>query len=325
MSAVQAVITGAYSLTNQAMQLGLLPRMVVRRTSETQAGQIYLPQINSLLLIGVILLIAVFKSSDSLGNAYGLAVTGTMAVTTSLAFIVVYRGWRWPLIGAVAMIAPMLTLDLVFLGANALKLLSGAALPLILGAALFGVMATWVRGSDILTAKVSRDTPPLDDFLAILAARAPHRVPGTAIYLTADPTHAPGALLHNLKHNKVLHQKNVILNVETLETPRVAEADRVSVYPINDDFYRVTIRYGFMESPNVPKALIACRKQGLSLDMMSTSFFLGRKTVVATARGGLGRWQDKLFLMLVKNSANPTDFFHIPPGRVLEMGAQVTV
>ena len=323
--ASQAVITGAYSLTNQAMQLGLLPRMVVRRTSETQAGQIYLPQINMFLLIGVLTLIAVFKTSDSLGNAYGLAVTGTMAVTTSLAFIVVYRGWRWPLIGVIAMIAPMLTLDLVFLGANALKLLSGAALPLILGAALFLVMATWVRGSDILTAKVQRDTPPLDDFLAILAARPPHRVAGTAIYLTADPTHAPGALLHNLKHNKVLHQQNVILNVETLEVPRAPEAERVHVERINDDFQRLTIKYGFMESPNVPKALIACRKQGLSLDMMSTSFFLGRKTVVATARGGLGRWQDRLFLALAKNSANPTDFFHIPPGRVLEMGAQVSV
>ena len=323
--ASQAVITGAFSLTNQAMQLGLLPRMVVRRTSETQAGQIYLPQIKMFLLIGVIMLIAVFKTSDSLGNAYGLAVTGTMAVTTSLAFIVVYRGWRWPLFGAIAMIAPMLVIDFVFLGANALKLLSGAALPLILGAALFVVMATWVRGSDILTAKVQRDTPPLDDFLAILAARPPHRVPGTAIYLTADPTHAPGALLHNLKHNKVLHQKNVILNVETLEVPRAPEAERVLVQPINDDFQRVTIKYGFMESPNVPKSLLACRKQGLSLDMMSTSFFLGRKTVVAAARGGLGRWQDRLFLTLAKNSANPTDFFHIPPGRVLEMGAQVTV
>jgi KUP system potassium uptake protein len=323
--ASQAVITGAYSLTNQAMQLGLLPRMVVRRTSETQAGQIYLPQINFMLLIGVILLIAVFKTSDSLGNAYGLAVTGTMAVTTSLAFIVVYRGWRWPLIGALALIAPLLSLDMVFLGANALKLLSGAALPLILGAALFGVMATWVRGTDVVNAKVQRDTPLLSEFLPILAARPPHRVAGAAIYLTADPTHTPGALLHNLKHNKVLHQQNVILNVETLETPRVAEIDRVKVEPINDDFQHVTIKYGFMETPNLPKALIACRRQGLSLDLMSTSFFLGRKTMVASTRGGLKGLQDRLFLVLAKNSANPTDFFHIPPGRVLEMGAQVTV
>jgi KUP system potassium uptake protein len=277
-----------------------------------------------MLLIGVIMLIAVFKSSDSLGNAYGLAVTGTMAVTTSLAFIVVYRGWKWPLLGAAAMIAPLLTLDLVFLGANALKLLSGAALPLILGAALFGVMATWVRGTDIVNAKLQRDTPLLDDFLPLLAARPPHRVPGTAIYLTGDPTHAPGALLHNLKHNKVLHERNVILCVETLESPRVAEADRVKVTPLNDDFQSVTIKYGFMETPYVPKALAACRKQGLGIDMMSTSFFLGRKTMVST-RVGLWRWRDRLFLILSKNAANPTEFFHIPPGRVLEMGAQVTV
>ena len=323
--ASQAVITGAFSLTNQAMQLGLLPRMVVRRTSETQAGQIYLPQINMMLLIGVVFLIAIFKSSDNLGQAYGLAVTGTMAVTTSLAFIVVRRLWKWPLIGALALIGPMLTLDLIFLGANSLKILSGGAVPLLLGGSLFAVMATWVRGGDIIVAKAQRDTPPLDDFVAILAARPPHRVAGTAVYLTGDPTRAPGALLHNLKHNKVLHQLNIILTVETVETPRVPNADRLKLEKINDDFQRLTVKYGFMESPNVPKALAACRKLGLTTEMMSTSFFLGRKTVVATSRGGLRRLQDRLFIILAKNAANPTDFFHIPAGRVLEMGAQVIV
>ncbi|MDR3510316.1 MAG: potassium transporter Kup [Caulobacteraceae bacterium] len=323
--ASQAVITGAFSLTNQAMQLGLLPRMVVRRTSETQAGQIYLPQINLMLAVGVVLLIGVFKSSDALGQAYGFAVTGTMAVTTSLAFIVVTRLWRWPLIGAVALIGPMLGLDLIFLGANSLKLFSGAALPLVMGASLFLVMATWVRGNDIINRKLQRDTPPLDDFIAMLAARPPHRVPGTAVYLTADPTHAPGALLHNLKHNKVLHQQNIILNVETVEFPRVPDAERVRLERINDDFQRVYVRYGFMESPNIPKALAACKKLGLAYDTMSTSFFLGRKTVVATLRKGVGRLQDRLFIMLAKNAANPTDFFQIPPGRVLEMGGQVSL
>ena len=323
--ASQAVITGAYSLTNQAMQLGLLPRMIVRRTSETQAGQIYLPQINGMLLVGVVLLVAVFKGSDALGNAYGLAVTGTMAVTTSLAFIVVRKLWRWPLFGAVAMIAPMLTLDLVFLAANSLKLLSGGALPLAMGATLFVVMATWVRGNDILMRKLQKDTPDLAEFLAILAARPPHRVTGTAVYLTADPTHAPSALLHNLKHNRVLHQHNVILSVETLEAPRATEQDRVACEPINADFTRVTVRYGFMETPNIPKALAACRPHGLVIEMMSTSFFLGRKTVVASTRKGLGQMQDRLFILLSKNAANPTDFFQIPPGRVLEMGAQVSV
>ena len=323
--ASQAVITGAFSLTNQAMQLGLLPRMVVRRTSETQAGQIYLPQINMMLLVGVILLIAVFKTSDSLGNAYGLAVTGTMAVTTSLAFIVVRREWRWPLIGAVALIGPLLLLDFAFLGANALKLLSGAALPLVLGGALFVVMATWARGNDILLAKTQKDTPPLDDFVAMLRDRPPHRVPGAAVYLTADPQHAPGALLHNLKHNKVLHEHNVILTVQTAETPRVSDAERLDLQPIDKNFIRVRLRYGFMEQPNVPRGLVACRKLGLPFDVMSTSFFLGRKTVVASTRKGFGRLQDRLFILLLKNAANPTDFFQIPPGRVLEMGAQITV
>jgi KUP system potassium uptake protein len=323
--ASQAVITGAFSLTNQAMQLGLLPRMVVRRTSETQAGQIYLPQINGMLAVGVVLLIGVFKSSAALGEAYGFAVTGTMAVTTSLAFIVVTRQWRWPMIGAVAMIGPMLILDLIFLGANSLKLAHGAALPLIMGASLFFLMATWVRGNDIINRKLRRDTPPLDDFIAMLAARPPHRVPGAAVYLTGDPTRAPGALLHNLKHNKVLHQQNVILTVETAEIPRVAEADRVRMERLTDDFQRVFVRYGFMETPNIPKALLACKKQGLVYDAMSTSFFLGRKTVVATLRKGMGRLQDRLFILLAKNAANPTDFFQIPPGRVLEMGGQVSL
>jgi KUP system potassium uptake protein len=324
--ASQAVITGAYSLTNQAMQLGLLPRMVVRRTSETAAGQIYLPQINMMLLVGVVFLIAVFKTSGSLGQAYGLAVTGTMAVTTSLAFVVVRRQWKWPLWLTLLLIGPMLTLDLVFLGANSLKILSGAALPLVLGGALFLVMASWVRGNDILNRKIARDTPPLSDFLQILKARPPHRVPGTAIYLTGDPEHAPGALLHNLKHNKVLHEHNVILTVETVETPRLSDEDRVTYEKIDNDFAKVCVRYGFMESPDIPRALGACRKFGLSYDAMSTSYFLGRKTVVPSAtRKGFGQLQDRLFILLSKNAANPTDFYQIPPGRVLEMGTQVGI
>jgi KUP system potassium uptake protein len=323
--ASQAVITGAYSMTQQAMQLGLLPRMILRRTSETAAGQIYLPQINMFLAVGVVLLIAVFKTSDNLGQAYGLAVTGTMVVTTSLAFVVVRRLWHWPLIGALALIGPMWALDVTFLAANSTKLFSGAAMPLVLGGALFLIMATWVRGGDLLTAKVRRDTPRLDEFLGLLRARPPHRVPGTAVYLTADPDHAPGALLHNLKHNRVLHEHNVTLTVETTDSPRIPEEERVRSEPIDDNFMRVEVKYGFMETPNIPKALAACRKQGLVFDVLSTSFFLGRKTVVAGLGKGIGHWQDRLFIMLAKNSANPTDFYQIPPGRVLEMGTQVSV
>jgi KUP system potassium uptake protein len=323
--ASQAVITGAYSLTNQAMQLGLLPRMVVKRTSETHAGQIFLPQINMMLAVGVVLLIGVFQSSDALGQAYGFAVTGTMAVTTSLAFIVVTRGWRWPLWHALLVIGPMLTLDLVFLGANSLKLLSGAALPLVLGAALFFVMATWVRGTDIIAGKLARDPVQLKDFIAALSARPPHRVSGTAVYLTADATHAPGALMHNLKHNRVLHEQNIILTVETADTPRVPEAERVRLERLNPDFQRLIVRYGFMESPNIPAALAACKPMGLIYNSMTTSFFLGRNTVVASLRRGLGRLQDRVFITLAKNAANPTDFFQIPAGRVLEMGRQVSL
>ncbi|HLI66677.1 MAG TPA: potassium transporter Kup [Caulobacteraceae bacterium] len=323
--ASQAVITGAFSMTQQAMQLGLLPRMVVRQTSETQAGQIYLPQINMMLAIGVVVLIAVFKTSDNLGQAYGLAVTGTMVVTTSLAFVVVRRRWRWPLVGALALIGPLWALDVTFLAANSLKIFSGAAMPLMLGAALFLIMATWVRGGDIVAARVRRDSPDLDDFLAVLAARPPHRVAGTAVYLTADPDHAPGALLHNLKHNRVLHEHNVILTVSTADTPRVPDSERVSFARINDDFVRIALKYGFMERPDVPRALASCRKFGFSLDLMSTSFFLGRRTVVANLRKGLGQLQDRLFILLAKNAANPTDVYQIPPGRVLEMGTQVSV
>jgi KUP system potassium uptake protein len=323
--ASQAVITGAFSMTQQAMQLGLLPRMVIQRTSETTAGQIYLPQINLMLAMGVVLLIAVFKSSNNLGQAYGLAVTGTMVVTTSLAFIVVRRRWRWPLAGALALIGPLWALDVTFLSANSLKILSGAAMPLVLGMTLFFIMWTWVRGSDLITARARRDSPDLLEFIAMLKARPPHRVTGTAVYLTSDPDHAPGALMHNLKHNRVLHERNVILTVATADTPRVADDERIALEPIDDSFIRMTVTYGFMERPNIPRALAACRKLGVSFDMMSTSFFLGRRTVVANLRHGLARLQDRLFILLAKNAANPTDFYQIPPGRVLEMGTQVSV
>jgi KUP system potassium uptake protein len=323
--ASQAVITGAFSLTNQAMQLGFLPRMEVRRTSETQAGQIFLPQINLILAVGVVLLIAVFKSSEALGQAYGFAVTGAMAVDTSLAFIVVTRAWRWPTLGAAALIGPFLALDLVFLSANALKLLNGAALPLMLGVGLFFLMATWVRGNDIVGRKLRRDSPPLADVVEMLKARPPHRVSGVAVYLTANPDHAPAALLHNLKHNRVLHDHNVIVTVETLEAPRALEHERLSLSRINPDFTRITIRYGFMETPNIPAALAAARRLGFAYDPMATSFFLGRKTVVPGLRKGLGRLQDRLFILLSKNEVNATEAFHIPPGRVLEMGGQISL
>ncbi len=323
--ASQAVITGAYSLSQQGILLGLLPRMDVRRTSETHSGQIFLPQINSLLMIGVLVLVVLFQNADNLTNAYGLAVTGTMLVTTILAFIVATRMWHWKLWAALLLIIPMIFLDAVFLAANGLKIASGGWLPLLIGGTLFLLMSTWVRGSHILTEKTRRDSVPLTDLIEMLRARAPHRVPGTAIFLTSDPDMAPVALMHNLKHNKVLHEKNVILTVRTAETPRVTPEERVTLTPVSDQFKKLVITYGFMESPNVPKALNLCKKQGLKFDIMSTSFFLGRRSVVPSASRGMPLWQDKLYIFLLKNAANPTDFFHIPPGRVVELGAQVKV
>ena len=323
--ASQAVITGAYSLSQQGILLGLLPRMDVRRTSETQSGQIYLPQVNRMLMIGVLVLVLVFQTADNLTNAYGLAVTGTMVVTTVLAYIVARRMWGWKRPWALALTGPLLVLDLVFLAANGLKIASGGWLPLLIGASLFLVMSTWVRGSRILTDKTRKDSIGLADLMAMLKARAPHRVPGTAIFLTSDPDTAPVALMHNLKHNKVLHEKNVILTVVTAETPRVKDCDRVRIEAVSDDFKKIVITYGFMESPNVPKALGLVRKQGVRFDIMATSFFLGRRSVVPSAQSGMPLWQDKLYIFLLRNSANPTEFFRIPPGRVVELGAQVTV
>ena len=323
--ASQAVITGAFSLTNQAMQLGYLPRMTVNRTSETQAGEIYLPNINLLLAVGVVFLIAVFKSSSNLAHAYGLAVTGTMAVTTTLAFIVVRYRWKWPLWGALLLIAPLLSIDILFLGANGLKLLSGGFVPLILGAAIFTLMATWVRGTELVNEKIATDSPLLDDVLPYLNTKSTYRAAGTAVFLTSDPDHAPGALLHNLKHNRVLHQKNLIVSVRTADVPRVAEFERAAIDKVSDDFTRVALTYGFMETPNVPKALASLRKHGIVFDIMSTSFFVGRKTVVRGAHSRMPKMLNNLFIWLTRNAANPTDFFHIPPGRVVELGAQITI
>ena len=323
--ASQAVITGAFSMTQQAVQLGLFPRIAILRTSETQAGQIFVPQVNNFLMIGVLLLLFVFQKSERLAAAYGIAVTGAMFVDTLLFFVIVRYMWKRPAWQAGLAVAGFVAIDLTFISSNLLKIPDGAWLPLALGAALVVVMWTWTRGAQILAEKTRRDSVPLLELSEILKARAPHRAPGTAIFLTSDPSMAPVALMHNLKHNKVLHEKNIILTLETAETPRVRDDDRVRIEPINDDFKKVVITYGFMESPNLPRALALCRKLGLKFDIMATSFFLGRRSVVPSAQSGMPLWQDKLFIFLMKNAANPTDFYKIPPGRVVELGTQVTV
>ena len=324
--ASQAVITGSYSLTSQAIQLGLLPRLEVRQTSASHAGQIYMPQVNVMLAIGVILLVAIFKTSGALAMAYGIAVSGTMAVTTSLAFIVMWKLWKWPLIAAIAVAAPLVALDVVFLSANLMRILEGGFVPVLLGAGMFAVMYTWVRGTRLLAARTSRESPPLKEFAKLLADRQYLRVKGTAVYLTSDVERTPAALLHNLKHNQVLHEQNLIMTVRTADTPRVPAGERLRIEIIDANFKTVVATFGFMESPNIPEALRQGRAQGLTYSHMLTSFFLGRRTLVRAARHGMmPAWQDRLFILMMKNAAAPTDFFHIPAGRVVEMGSQITV
>jgi KUP system potassium uptake protein len=323
--ASQAVITGAYSLTQQAIQLGLLPRLEIRHTSESLFGQIYMPRVNSLLLTGVLLLVALFRSSSALASAYGIAVTGTMVVTAMMAIIVIWRVWHWRLVWALALILPFLFIDFTFLAANLLKVVEGGWMPLALGAAVMTLMYTWKRGSRLLFEKTRRQEIPLEGLVANLEKKPPTRVPGTAVFLTSDPLSAPTALMHSLKHYKVLHEKNVILTIQTADTPRVDPAERVRIEPVGKTFSRIHLRFGFMETPNVPKALAIARKLGWQFDIMSTSFFLSRRSLKPAAHSGMPRWQDRLFIGLTRVANDATDYFQIPTGRVVEVGTQVTV
>jgi KUP system potassium uptake protein len=323
--ASQAVITGAYSLTQQAIQLGLLPRLEIRHTSEALFGQIYMPRVNTLLLVGVLLLVALFRSSSALASAYGIAVTGTMVVTALMAIVVIRQVWGWPLIGTLALMLPFVFIDLTFLSANLLKIVDGGWMPLALGALVMAVMYTWRRGSRLLFEKTRRLETPLESLVKSLEKKPPALVPGTAVFLTSDPVSAPTALLHSLKHYKVLHEKNVILTIETAHTPRVDPAERVRIAPVGRTFSRVVLRFGFMETPNVPKALVIARKLGWQFDIMSTSFFLSRRSLRPAADSGMPRWQDRLFIGLTRAANDATDYFQIPTGRVVEVGTQVTI
>jgi KUP system potassium uptake protein len=323
--ASQAVITGAYSLTRQAIQLGLLPRFEVRHTSESHSGQIYIPRINMLLLVAVTLLVLMFRSSSALASAYGISVTGTMVVTAMMGFVVIWKVWKWSPVAAAALIAPFLFLDLTFLSANLLKVVEGGWVPLALGSVVMLLMYTWRRGSRLLSEKSRKLEFPLADLVAMLEKRPPQRVPGTAVFLTSDPASAPTALMHSLKHYKVLHEKNVILTIQTAPTPRIDPSERVRLEHISATFSRVTLRFGFMESPNVPKTLAIARKLGWQFDIMSTSFFLSRRALKPAAHSGMPRWQDHLFIALSRTANDATDYFQIPTGRVVEVGTQVTV
>jgi KUP system potassium uptake protein len=323
--ASQAVITGAFSLIAQAVQLGLLPRFEVRYTSETHAGQIYLPRVNRLLLIGVVLLVLLFRTSSGLASAYGIAVSTTMVVDGIMGFVVIWKLWNWRAATAAAVILPLVVVDMSFFAANLLKLLDGAWVPLLFGIAVAVMIWTWRRGAAILVVKTRRIEVPLADLVKSLEKRPPHIVKGTAVFLTSDPAFVPTALMHNLKHNKVLHEHNVILTIETAQTPRVDLAERVKMETISEKFSTVRLRFGFMESPNVPKALVIARKLGWQFDIMATSFFVSRRSLKPSAQSGMPLWQDHLFIAMSRSANDATDYFQIPTGRVVEVGTQVTI
>jgi KUP system potassium uptake protein len=324
--ASQAVITGAFSLTQQAIQLGLLPRMDIKITSKTEAGQIYVAPINWLLFVGVVLVVLSFRSSSALAHAYGISVTGTMVVTTMLAYIVVRHVWKWRMATALALIVPLLLLDLTFFSANLLKVLTGGWAPLALGAGLCLLMSIFVTATERLRAKLSKDGLPFSDFREMILRRSTTSTPGTAVFLTSDPDTTPPALMHSLKHFKVLHERNVLLTIVNETRPYVPEEERIETKALDDRWWLISLRYGYMESPNIPQALAACRKQGLKFDIMSTSFFVSRRTIVpSTASDALPAWKRKLFTFLTRNAADPTTFFHLPPGRVVELGTQVSL
>ena len=273
----------------------------------------------------MLFLVVFFGSSSKLATAYGIAVTGTMVVTACLAFLVVWKHWQWPAWAAALLLLPFLAIDLVFFGANALKIVDGGYVPLMLALAMMLVMISWVRGSDILAQKIKTTETALKDMIALLMRKPPYIVPGTAVFLTGDKDVAPASLLHSLKHYKVLHEKNVILTIRSATLPRIADDERVVMEPLDERFMRVTMTFGYMEEPNIPRALALCRKQGWKFDIMSTSFFVSRRTLRPSAKTVMPRWQERLFIWLYSNASDATAYFHIPTGRVVEIGTQVNV
>lgn len=323
--ASQAVITGVYSMTQQAVQLGFAPHMTIQHTSASRMGQIYMPGVNWALLAVVIGLVLVFKSSTNLAAAYGIAVAGTMIITTSFAFLVAQNVWCWSPVKALAVFAPLLFVDIAFLAANAVKIRDGGWFPLVFGVVIFILLATWKNGRARLNAGLNAGALPLRDFIAALEGSGIATVQGNAIFMTPEPNHVPNALLHNLKHNKVLHETNVIASVTALPVPRAPDSQRVLVERLSEQFYVVKIFYGFTEQPDVPAALELCGKQGLAFDPMQTSFFLGRETVVLKLNACMAQWREKLFMAMFRNARSAASYFGLPPNRVVELGAQVVL
>ncbi len=323
--ASQAVITGAFSLSRQAIQLGLLPRLAIKHTSEEVAGQIYLPRVNWTLFALVVVVTLSFGSSSNLASAYGVSVTAAILIDSAMAFFVIWRLWGWPLWKLLALMVPIVIVEQLFLLSNLLKILQGAWVPLMLAGALGVIMTTWVRGYGILSKQARKAEADLDWLVRKLEAKPPARVNGTAVFLSADVDAAPTSLMHNLKHNRVLHERNIILTIKTEDIPRVARHERLDVDFSNSAFIKVTARYGFMETPSVPKILDQCRRKDLNIDIGATSFFLSRRTLRTTRKSEMPRWQEALFIKLAGSAEDATTYFRIPTDRVVEVGTQVAV
>ena len=323
--ASQAVISGAFSVTRQAMQLGFVPRFEVKYTSEREQGQIYLPGVNWGLFLAVVILVLGFQSTNNLAGAYGIAVTGDMVITSTLAIVVAARGWGWGWQRAVALFACFLVVELTFLYANVLKIPDGGWFPLMIGSLVFLLMSTWKRGGQLLSSRTSGEAIDLDIFIDALMISPPTRVEGTAVFLTSRNDRVPNSMLHNLMHNKVLHERVLVVSVEVFDVPYVPEIDRVEVHQLKGNFYRLNVQYGFKDDPNIPQALALCAQQGLEIDMMSTSFFLGRATLVPKIGSEMAYWREKLFVLLFRNASSATSFYKIPTNRVVELGSQVVL
>ncbi|MBN9527359.1 MAG: potassium transporter Kup [Alphaproteobacteria bacterium] len=321
--ACQAVITGAYSMSRQAVQLGYLPRLRVLHTSEKAIGQIYMPQINWLLMIAVLILVLSFKSSANLAAAYGIAVTGTMLITTIMASVVAATLWRWRPVTIIAVFGFFLIIDIAFVSANIIKLPDGGWFPVVIAMIVFLLMTTWHKGRGIFIARLRADALSLDAFLARLQVNPPMRVPGTAVFMTSSKDGVPYALLHNLKHNKVLHNRVVFMTVQTLDVPSVSGPERIDIETLAENVYRIAIRYGFKEEPDIPEAMRQCASRGLTFNMMETSFFLGRETIIPTRRPDISMWREKLYIAMTRQAVSVTEFFRIPTNRVVELGTQI--
>jgi KUP system potassium uptake protein len=323
--ASQAVISGAFSVSRQAQQLGFMPRMLVQHTSESEKGQVYLPRVNWLLMIAVMGLVIGFGSSSNLAAAYGIAVTGDMVITTLLAAMVFHGAWRWSWARTLTLSAVFLTVDLAFFGANVLKIPVGGWVPILIGLVIFTLMTTWRTGRNLLLKRLKSESMELNPFIEAMGGHPPIRVPGNAIFMTPNPYGVPHALLHNLKHNKVLHEKVILLRVKFEDFPHVDREDRVSVEKLPNEFYRITMSYGFKDEPDLPRDLTLCSAQGLELDAMDTSFFIGKEVLIPVVHSEMAFWREKLFVGMFRNADSVTNYFKLPPNRVVELGAQVTL